>query len=80
MVLRQNGHRVIAHFSIEPNSITFKPSVGSDGADQGEIDGDWVDELCFLVSGGDITRRDWILWNITVGEAGNGQAHLEATL
>ncbi|TVM03527.1 MAG: hypothetical protein CV087_04725 [Candidatus Brocadia sp. WS118] len=58
-------------------NLTFERTVGDHGKTDAKTEtrttghetcGDWIEDMCVIISHGDISRRDAILWGYTLAE------------
>jgi len=53
---------------MQPDSISLREDREHGGKDSREDTDDWIETLVCILSGGDITKRDGILWGFTLEE------------
>ena len=62
-------------FRLQPDTFSFRevrehPKQLQKQNKDDEKDGDWIDSICVLLSDGDITKRDELLWRYTLRDCG----------
>lgn len=53
---------------MQPDTFTFERAVGDHVKNKRESGGDWIEDMCVILTRGDITKRDAILWGYTLAE------------